>query len=1088
MRKTIRLLIPMLLFAAPVQAQWIADGVGICMAIGNQNFPVITYDNAGGWFVAWVDNRGGAAADIYVQRFNGAGTPLWAADGVAVCNAVNTQTRPCIVSDDAGRAIVAWMDHRSGTTYDIYAQRVNANGTMAWTANGVPVGAAMGEQVLPHMLSDGAGGAFISWTHQEMLAAYGDVYAQRINAAGVALWTPNGVPVATGSYGQGGGSMATDGTGGVIIAWDDNRYSTGLDEYFIFAQRLNSAGVAQWTANGIPVSPTTGDHGLGDIVADGSGGAVFVWKEYEIGFFGYSDVYAQRINSAGALQWAAGGVAIRTAPGVPTGDEPAGIIPDGFGGAIITWRDPRGGAGYDVYAQRVNSAGAVQWTANGIAVSAALNDQGPPVIVQDAFGGAVISWPDTRSGSGDIYAQRISSAGAPQWTADGVALCVATGNQSGPAMIADGSGGAVVAWEDARSGARDIYAQRVLGDGQPVSFTVTSTAEAFVTGTLWEAIAQANFISGLQTIRFNFAGPGPHTINVASQSLPPITDFLTIDGFTQPGASPNTNPVGNPSNAQIKVEISGPMSGSGIHFQASGTLRGVAINGFDEGVLVDVAGVVIEGNYIGTDASGLNSGTSQQGNGVRIFDLGINCRVGGSTPAARNVICNSYQAGILIDGANANAQVYGNYIGVGADASYLIPNACGIRIVNSSTSSRIGSSVLANIVDPAEANLIMGNLNGVVVEGSGSVGNMIVGNRMVWNSGNSIDLGNDGHDLNDAGDGDTGPNDRQNYPDLSSAVGNQISGTLSGAPNQLHFLQFYWSPGCCTYAGRFVGGTQVTTDGSGTAPFTFSPSGVIPPATRINATATSIFGSTSEVSFAVDYQNTGAGSSQLANLVDANGALYGTATYSNVTSTGNTFVQNPYTPPVPVSGWAIGNPNDPQIYYNITTDASYTGGVDICLKYDENNIPGPEASLVLLHYDGSMWANVTTSHDTVNNTVCGHVTSLSPFVIGASTTTGVGDAPPPDSFALHANVPNPFNPITTIKYEIPAGGADVNISIYDVAGRLVRDLVHEHRTAGVFSVQWNGDDDRGQRVASGVYFYRMRAGEFVDTKKMVLLK
>ncbi len=82
---------------------------------------------------------------------------------------------------------------------------------------------------------------------------------------------------------------------------------------------------------------------------------------------------------------------------------------------------------------------------------------------------------------------------------------------------------------------------------------------------------------------------------------------------------------------------------------------------------------------------------------------------------------------------------------------------------------------------------------------------------------------------------------------------------------------------------------------------------------------------------------------------------------------------------MPVSGFSIGNPNDPQIYYNITTDASYTGGVDVCLNYDESNIPGPEANLVLLHYDGSMWVNVTTSRDLVNNTICGHVTTLLPI-------------------------------------------------------------------------------------------------------------
>jgi flagellar hook assembly protein FlgD len=109
-------------------------------------------------------------------------------------------------------------------------------------------------------------------------------------------------------------------------------------------------------------------------------------------------------------------------------------------------------------------------------------------------------------------------------------------------------------------------------------------------------------------------------------------------------------------------------------------------------------------------------------------------------------------------------------------------------------------------------------------------------------------------------------------------------------------------------------------------------------------------------------------------------------------------------------------------------------------------------------------------------------------VIAVPIPTGVGDRPVPAAFALAANVPNPFNPTTTIRYDIPAGGADVNITIYDVAGRMVRELVDRHRAPGTWSVQWNGDDARGQRVASGVYFYRMRAGSFSDTRKMVLLK
>jgi hypothetical protein len=235
--------------------------------------------------------------------------------------------------------------------------------------------------------------------------------------------------------------------------------------------------------------------------------------------------------------------------------------------------------------------------------------------------------------------------------------------------------------------------------------------------------------------------------------------------------------------------------------------------------------------------------------------------------------------------------------------------------------------------------------------------------------------------------------------------------------------------------------------------------------------------------------NTPGGANVVVPLVDANGTSRGSATFGQVSSGNNTYIVNPFTPPVPVPGtFSIGNPNDPANYFNIYTLASYSGGVDVCLSYDENNIPGPETSLVLVHYNGSAWEDVTTSRDTVNNSICGHVSSLSPFAIGVPVPTGVRDNPAPSQFALHVNVPNPFNPVTTIHYDVPRGGADVNITIYDIAGRRVRELVNEHRTPGSWSVQWNGEDDRGTRVASGVYLYRMRAGEFVDTKKMVLLK
>src|SRR5262249_51458747 len=77
-----------------------------------------------------------------------------------------------------------------------------------------------------------------------------------------------------------------------------------------------------------------------------------------------------------------------------------------------------------------------------VALSRAANDQISPTIVSDGAGGAIVTWEDRRSSGGDIYAQRVNAAGAPQWTSDGVALCTAANNQQSPTIVSDGAGGA----------------------------------------------------------------------------------------------------------------------------------------------------------------------------------------------------------------------------------------------------------------------------------------------------------------------------------------------------------------------------------------------------------------------------------------------------------------------------------------------------------------------------------------------------------------------------------------------------------------------------------------------------------------------
>ena len=107
-----------------------------------------------------------------------------------------------------------------------------------------------------------------------------------------------------------------------------------------------------------------------------------------------------------------------------------------------------------------------------------------------------------------------------------------------------------------------------------------------------------------------------------------------------------------------------------------------------------------------------------------------------------------------------------------------------------------------------------------------------------------------------------------------------------------------------------------------------------------------------------------------------------------------------------------------------------------------------------------------------------------------STSTGVaeGDATvAPAEFALLQNRPNPFNPVTTIGYALPEQ-AHVTIKVYNVAGALVKTLRDERQEAGSRSVVWDGTNDGGRKVASGVYLCRMSAGAFTDSRVMVLLK
>ena len=93
----------------------------------------------------------------------------------------------------------------------------------------------------------------------------------------------------------------------------------------------------------------------------------------------------------------------------------------------------------------------------------------------------------------------------------------------------------------------------------------------------------------------------------------------------------------------------------------------------------------------------------------------------------------------------------------------------------------------------------------------------------------------------------------------------------------------------------------------------------------------------------------------------------------------------------------------------------------------------------------------------------------------------------PIAFNLYSNFPNPFNPVTALRYDLPED-ALVNITIYDMMGRIVKNLVSNHQTAGYKSIKWNATNDSGSPVSAGIYLYQVKAGKYRQTRKMVLLK
>lgn len=1014
----------------------------------------------------------------------------WDHAGIPLRRAYQVEWDRTVALRADGYSLVVWSDRRAGNR-QIVAQLINPAGRPAWANGGVVVVSRPGVHRFPAACAS-TGGWIIAWQcfpfgFDYSVEGPSQVWAQKLNDVGGLVWDAAGVPVDTSAnlyIGDKSIHLVQDAAAGAIIAWDT--YSGGVGN--VYAQHLTLAGARDW-ANTLAVTNT--NHSSGSSAdGDGHGDMLITWEDERI--VNNRNIYAAKITPQAELPWGSGvnGILVCGATGRQYRTE---VCADGQRGCYIVWQDERSDVWDDLFMQRLNESGQVQWQTDGIALCVASYPQRYPQLAvsmnSGTADGCLAVWEDARVNANmdEVYAQKVSPLGAEMWTANGMKICGDAGSDSlgptghtsnQPCLASDLSGGLICAWEDTRNSDNDrmhddVYAGRVLANG---TLTWSGTSGVVVANGPDSqdnpVIASDN--NGAMVVYQDAQnnGQGLRSQKLAMSNggrLLPDTGVVVVTGLNQSGRRPLAIAMSSGRVACVWEDYRGQDWYCGLRYQILDNLGHAQEEANGAPIAPDNEGyswVTQDNAQLCSDGSGgffvvwqdLRTGTRQ----IRI----------GHVNAAGNILTSPEGIVVFFDAATMTDQgrPYCAPDGVGGcfvawsnyDREYYV-DAYVMRVSSEGFSLWPHAVRLTNTHDDDI-------IYGLVPTSDG-------GCIVVWKSGQYLDynitvakIRGDAtvtceFDVCDA------PNNQDDPAIVTDGQGGAYLGWLdnrSSVRTQNIYVQHLTAQGVESWVHN---GVPAAVDTSNTeCVLALSPDGDL-------FVAWVIFGDNggqyNQDVYAQKIAPTGerlwpdsglvvcdapGGQNEVAILPDNGAGLFVAWRDPQHNPSDRCFATH-----LDGNGNPVGD-----AYWQL-----HSGGVLTDSTLDAQQSP-------VLASDGAggfvaFWNQFSASDGWELSDICAqHV----------SDAAGTNEHPSalPKTYALSQNYPNPFNPTTVIAFALPKSGM-TTLRVYDILGRQVSTLVDWVTPAGNHSVSFDAS-----RLASGIYFYRLESRSFSRTRKMVLLK